>query len=367
VLRPRSGLFALIALAPLAAAPVAAQSDSEERREQMESDTLRSLSQTGSGWSVAVDNDLFAGAARDRDYTGGVALTLSGPATRRWALDPVLRPLDRALLGGTDGFERTSIHHSAQFGIMSFTPQDITSDAVVEDDRPYASLLYMTSGRQYVAEDGRSVRQTGLTVGALGLSVTSSFHNAIHDVVGSERPRGYENQISAGGEPTFRYTLSNSKLRMQRIALGSGLMEVKTTSEVSVGYLTEGSYAISTRIGAIDSPWWTFNPERVDYIAQPSAVGTRRGGDEFYFWAGAKLRLRGYNAFLQGQFRDSVHTFDSDELNHVIGEAWIGLTGELGNGTTLSYAVRYQTAEISAGRGKRDPVWAGITLTHSFQ
>ncbi len=321
------------------------------------------------GWTIAIDNDLFAGTQQDRDYTGGFAVGLSGPETPNhwWSLDPLLRRLDnfapgqaRAAGGGT------VVQYSAQIGMLGFTPQDINSEEVLPEDRPYASLLYMTSARQYIDAGNGRVRHTGLTVGVLGLSITSDIHDAIHDVVGSDSPRGYDNQISAGGEPTFRYVVSDSKLRAQRIAFGSGLLETKTTAEMSVGYLTEASYAVSTRFGQIDSPWWTFNPERIDYIAQPSAVARRNGGSEFYFWAGAKLRLRAYNAFLQGQFRDSAHTFDSSELEHVIGEAWVGVTGELGNGTTMSYSVRYQTTEISEGVGRRDPVWAGVTLTHSF-
>lgn len=337
--------------------------------DRADSETLRSLSQPYGGWSLAVDNDLFTPRPKDRDYTGGFALTVSGPNTGRhwWSLDPALRQMDRAFLGRGAEFRRATIQHSAQIGLISFTPQDIARTDVLAEDRPYASLMYVTSARQYVDADERRMRHSGLTLGLLGLSLTSNIHDAIHQAVGSETPRGYANQISAGGEPTLRYVLSDSKLRDQRIALGSGLMETRTTSEVSLGYLTEASYAVSTRIGAINSPWWSFNPERADYITQPSAVARRRGGgSELYFWAGAKLRLRAYNSFLQGQFRDSPHTFASNELRHVIGEAWIGLTGELGNGTTMSYAVRYQTAEIRRGVGRRDPMWAGVTLTHSF-
>lgn len=321
------------------------------------------------GFSIAIDNDLFAPAAKDRDYTGGLAITFSGADIARspWLPDPLLQRIDALLIGRDAALRTDSVHFSAQLGILSFTPQDTASADVIEDDRPYASLLHATSARQHVSEDGRQVRHTSLTIGVLGLSLTSDIHEAIHDAVGSERPNGYANQISAGGEPTVRYVIGESKLRQQRLALGSGLLETKTTAEMSVGFLTEASYALSTRIGAIESAWWTFNPERVDYIAQPSAVPRVRGMSELYFWAGVKLRVRAYNSFLQGQFRDSEHAFGSSELQHVIGEAWIGVTGQLHGGTQMSYAIRYQTAEIRNGTGHRDPVWAGVTLTHSFR
>jgi hypothetical protein len=319
------------------------------------------------GWSLALDNDLFAFSENDQDYTGGLAISTSGSHTRTWlGVGSALGSIDSLLFHRNEEVGSTSVFHSAQVGLLSFTPRDIVTRAVVEDDRPYASLLYTTSVRQYVSADEKSVRQTGLTVGVLGLSLTSDLHGAIHDAVGSETPNGYRHQISAGGEPTARYFISNSKLRLQRIALGSGLLELKTTSEISVGYLTETSYAISARVGSIGTPWWTFNPERVDYVAQPSASPGTRSNGEFYFWAGAKVRLRAYNSFLQGQFRDSDHVLSSNEVRHVIGEAWLGLTGQLASGTQMSYVIRYQTAELRDGLGSRDPIWAGVTLTHSF-
>jgi len=135
---------------------------------------------------------------------------------------------------------------------------------------------------------------------------------------------------------------------------------------MSAGYLTEASYAVSTRFGVINSPWWTFNPERVDYMAQPSPQAPSSGRGEMYFFAGAKVRLRAYNAFLQGQFRDSAHTLSGEDLNHVIGEAWFGFATRLSAGTQISYAVRYETAEIRHGLANRSPIWGGVTISHSF-
>lgn len=326
--------------------------------------------EAGRGWSLAIDNDLFAPTQSDRDYTGGLGVTVSGAQTADywWSLDPVLRSIDRFLLADAADLSNSSTHHAVQVGLVSFTPQDLRAEDVNFADRPYASLLFVTGARQYLAADSRSVRYSDVTLGLLGLSFTSNIHNAIHEAVGSDTARGYGHQISAGGEPTARYVTGGSKLRAQRLALGSRLLETKTTWELSAGYLTEASYAVSTRLGGINSPWWTFNPERVDYIAQPSPIARRQGGglSELYVWAGAKVRLRAYNAFLQGQFRDSDHLLASSELNHVIGELWLGITGQFSSSTQMSYAVRYQTAEIRDGLGSRDPVWAGVTISHSF-
>ncbi len=296
-------------------------------------------------------------------------LTVAGPQTTEywWSLDPLLRRIDGLLLPGPSS-EHSAVNTAVQVGLASFTPQDLLAEDVNFADRPYASLLFVTGARQYVAPDARSVRYSDLTLGVLGLPITADIHNAIHRAVGSETARGYAHQISAGGEPTARYVTGGSRLRAQRLALGSRLLEAKSTWEISAGYLTEMSYAFSTRLGNINSSWWTFNPERVDYIAQPSPVASRRGSGlrELYVWAGAKARLRAYNAFLQGQFRDSDHRLGASDLNHVIGELWLGITAQSIGGTQMSYAMRYQTAEIREGLGSRDPVWAGVTISYSF-
>jgi hypothetical protein len=322
------------------------------------------------GWSLAIDNDLFAPTQSDRDYTGGLAVAVSGPQTARywWSPDPILRNLDNLFLTRMLDSSGSRVDHAVQIGLMSFTPQNLAAADVQIEDRPYASLLFVTAARQYLAPDARSVRYSDLTLGILGLSFTSNLHNAIHKAVGSDAPRGYGHQISSGGEPTLRYAIGGSTLRAQRLALGTGMLEAQTSWELSAGYLTEASYAVSARLGAIHSPWWAFNPERVDYIAQPSPATSGRGGElrEVYVWAGAKLRLRAYNAFLQGQFRDSDHRFSANEINHVIGELWLGVTAQFSGGTQMSYAVRLQTAEVQDGLGRRDPIWAGVTISKGF-
>lgn len=328
------------------------------------------LVNAGRGWSIMIDNDLFAPRQGDRDYTGGLAVTVNGAQTAGYwgSLDPLLAQIDRLTVSGGEGGRHSNVLHALQVGLISFTPEDLRATEVNAADRPYASLLFLTSARDYVAADERSSRYSELTLGALGLSLTSDFHDAIHEVVGSEAPRGYGHQISAGGEPAVRYVTGGSKLRGQRLALGSQLLETKSTWELSAGYLTEASYALSTRLGGISSPWWTFDPERVDYIARPAPLARTRvnASGELYVWAGMKLRLRAYNAFLQGQFRHSDHSFAAGELNHVIGEAWWGVTGQFSGGTQVSYAMRYQTAEIREGKGSRDPVWASLTVSHTF-
>ena len=218
----------------------------------------------------------------------------------------------------------------------------------------------------YVGDSGRDAWSSSVTVGVLGLSLASEVHNAVHDLMGSERPRGYDNQVSAGGEPTARYTLARHHLW---VADPSGALDVKTTVQGSVGFLTETSAAVSMRVGRFNSAWWSFAPELTDYIAAPVPTDGRAGKGErgeLYLFAGARIKARAYNAFLQGQFRDSAVEYSFGDIEPVVAQAWIGVVTQILDQTQLSYTLNYQTAELRDGEGAQSSLWGGVQLAHTF-
>ena len=314
-----------------------------------------------SGVRLHIDNDLFAGRNLDRDYTGGLAITLSGTAARDGllSLDPVLTRIDELF----ESSPAASVRHARQIGLIAFTPSDIITDEAQQADRPYASLLFASNGRVRVDADDRGAWTSSLTVGFLGLHLSETLHDLVHEAVGSEKPQGYDHQISAGGEPTARYVLARHKLVY---ADPAGRVDVKTTVEGSVGFLTETSAAISMRIGSFDTPWWTFSPELADYIAAPTPVESLGAQREVYVFAGARVTARAYNAFLQGQFRHSDVRYSYDEIEPIVGHAWVGVMTQMFANTEVSYALHYQTAELRDGKAARDAFWGGVQLAHSF-
>ena len=321
------------------------------------------------GWTVTLDNDLFSGLGNDRDYTGGFSVTLHGQRARHLPLsvDRALKWLDAKTRFNTLYPDTAaSQYHSMQFGVLLFTPEDITTSEPINDDRPYANLIYVANSQYSVNFDETTVHQSTLTVGFLGTGIGETLQGGSHSIVGTEKTQGYDNQISDGGEPTLRYAVARHKL------LSSGLVssrnrDLKLSVAGSVGYLTEASVGISGRWGRLASPWWVSTSEYGDYSAQPfrhtenRSLGVGRS-KERYISAGVKLRLRAYNAFLQGQFRDSAVTFDSSDINHLLLESWAGYTTSIGKGR-VSYLVRFQTAEIKHGIGARHSVWAGISVS----
>jgi hypothetical protein len=100
------------------------------------------------GWTLQIDNNLTAIGMRDRDYTAEIALSLSGRRAQEFlfSADGLRALIDRAV--GIDRLATapTSFRlHSVQYGFDLFTPLDLVAVHPVLDDRPYASLLYLSN------------------------------------------------------------------------------------------------------------------------------------------------------------------------------------------------------------------------------
>jgi len=321
-----------------------------------------------SGWSLQMDNDLLTPKNHDRDYTGGIALTFAGKRVQQWpiSLDSTLKKFNR-WLKVTDVDGRPTLH-SLQVGIAAFAPQDLKRSDINIDDRPYASLVYLANSRQSLEDSGRTAIQSTLTVGILGTHIAKVLQKEIHKITESDSPQGWKHQIANGGEPTLRYTYASQHL-LTATTDSRVRFEVKYSNEGSVGFLTEVNSSISARWGFIKTPWWSFAPDRAEYFSQPSAglfKASRRGTSEFYIWTGAKIRARAYNAFLQGQFRDSELRYDWQEVRPVLAEAWLGVTKQMTTHTRLSWIMRYQSSELRGGNGDRDLVWGSVLLNRDF-
>ncbi len=312
-------------------------------------------------WTFALDNDFLALSQRDAGYSGGFLFTISGPAAAEnlVSLDPVLSFLDSWWLPGAT---RTSSKTGLQFGAQAYTPEDKESRAPIFDDRPYAGLFSLTSTRMTIVDAGQVAWSSAFTVGVLGTSLGKHLHRGFHQLIGSQKPNGYSHQISEGGEPTLKYTARRQGLLAKYRSVLGGRADFKWGAEASLGYITEASLMVSGRYGKFSTPWWSLYPERSEYYAPPA---TSIDGD-FYLLYGASTSLRGYNVLLQGQFRNSDVKLSSNQVERVLGEAHLGVVWGITRATSLSYIVRFQTAEIKRGAGARDTYVGSLYLNVGF-
>ena len=326
----------------------------------------------GIGAGFVLDEHVLTDASRDQDYNGGGEVTQSGrsPGFIGRGLDRALGFVDQrscklARLGGLEGQSA----HAFAAGMLVFTPRNLGARGIVRGDRPYASLFFVSSGRRYASTDSPVAYDTSLTIGVLGLAAADDVQRVLHDVTGSEQPKGWSHQISDGGEPTARYSLARQAL-IANYGDGRWRGDSKWTSAVSLGTVTEASIALNARWGRVESPWWSFTPEQDMYVqeTQPVPPPLLAGSPpEIFAFAGMRAKARAYNAFLQGQFRHSDLTYGERDLNPVLGEAWAGVEFRNSSGWAIQYLARWQSAELRRGVGSRSFLWGSVEIAKSFR
>ena len=319
-----------------------------------------------SGWQINVDNDLWTGQSIDRDYTGGLALTLSGKRAQEYpvSIDPLRAGIDK-LARFPDLYQSSDYmsFHSQQYGMAFFTPDDIESVSPVYDDRPYGSLIYMSNTEFTVVPDRDRAYVSILSIGFLGLGLAEDIQRGLHSITDSDVPNGWQYQVSAGGEPTAMLTYG-----IQDNLYSSKQQQLKLEYESNLGYITDVNAGLSWRWGRINSPWWAFNPYQSKYMQQSMPIFSSNKSehkDEFYLWAGGRLNLRIYNALLQGQFRHSEVTVSSADMERLVAEYWLGVTKEFASKYYASFFVRGHSDEFK-GPNARSAAWAGLVFSRAY-
>lgn len=322
------------------------------------------------GWEFYFDNDVFLGSTKDRNYTGGIALTLAGNRATQYpfSLDGLLDGLNR-LTGyqrlplGDKSFQR----HAIEFGLTLFTPDNIAAYEPIPNDHPYANLLFMANS-QVAVDPGRGrMFQSNLLVGILGSPVGEQVQKRIHRLTGSEPPHGWDNQISDGGELTFKHSLSVHQVLLSH--KGNLSYDLRGGLEAGLGYTTDLRASLTVRWGRLRTPWWSFTPHQNEYINLGQTLGDNAqqgpNGAEFYLWGGIQLRYSLYNALLQGQFRESAVTFDRAELESLTTSTWLGVTKTFDDGLGISLVVQAQSNEIE-DPDLPDTVWGGLVVSRVY-
>lgn len=308
------------------------------------------------GVALYADQDLFVPATNaDRDYTMGLGVEVfedRGPLYLFGDLldlvEPIL-PIDRRC---------GRVYRSFLFGSVNYTPDDIGNPAPIHDDRPYASLLYLAN--KQVVGDEHGVLGVELAVGVLGLDlarqVQTGLHSAWRGVTGGTEPvepRGWQHQISDGGEPTARLRVVGASLMHH-----TDTWDAAWGWEANLGFQTNAALGLSARAGRRDSVFWSVPYDPINRGAFVPALG----GDEFYLWSAARLRAVAYDATLQGQFRHSPVTVDRDDMRSLVWEAGVGVTRGW-SGVQLTFAVNAKAGDTRLARAPDEHVWGGLYLS----
>ena len=312
------------------------------------------------GIGVYFDQDLFTlGLNEDRDYTTGIALEFFWQQDGLYPMDRLVKSLGQQLelLPANAVTER-----SFMIGTVNFTPDNLAAREPILDDRPYASLIYLSNKNVYAGHDAAVGIE--MQVGMLGTSVAREVQQGLHglwrDVADSDNPvdpKGWGHQVSNGGEPTLRFRVAYSKL----LAESAGHWDLAGTASANLGYQTNLGLGLAVRTGRIASPVWTlpYDPiNRGNFL--PSLAG-----NEWYLWAAYRGIAVGYDALLQGQFRDSDVTYGNDEIKRLVHNAGVGLTLSY-KPVQVTFAINAKSSELDAREADRNQVWGGIYTMMRF-
>lgn len=253
------------------------------------------------------DNDLLAGT--DRHYTNGARVELSG------RLDP------RALPGWLTPDE-------ARWGLAAgqhiYTPEDLEAAEPAADDRPYAGLSYVAlSVNRRVTALGLEDR-IELSLGMVGPSSgAQAVHRLAHEVFGSEKARGWRQQLR--DEPVVELTY-RANLQLARGQVEGLVYDVRPTLGVGLGTVaTFASLGAAARLGLGVPGAWAEGPAPV----------------RLYLTASAEVRLVGHDIFLDGSLLHGGGPRVSKE--RVVADLSLGFVVAIHDRVSLSYSHTFRT------------------------
>jgi hypothetical protein len=139
-------------------------------------------------FTLLFENDIFGAQGNDRHYTQGLRFSYLTREERVWAW---VRNGARALPFYPDGGR---IRATYSIGQNLYTPENISTPDLVEDDRPYAAWLYAAVG--LVADTRHSLDVIEFSVGVVGpAAFGKELQSWVHGIIDSPDPQGWHNQL----------------------------------------------------------------------------------------------------------------------------------------------------------------------------
>ncbi len=287
------------------------------------------------------DNDLFSNT--DRYYTNGVVLGYSAPSLTSWKLNRLMIGLRRNSVIKS----AISLHHGM------YTPFTTKLPPTLNDDRPYASTLFLRYSQ--VSEDALSgIRVlTALEAGVIGDAALGRYlQKSVHaGIPSNDEPLGWDTQIRND-------VVLNYHLGFHKQVVSTRSAEVYATSEAVAGTLhTRGAIGITAIAGRI-APGLTPLPG--------GANKTVTGKSSWHYGAegGFEMRFIGYDATLQGGFfsKENIYALKPEEIERLVAALHFGLFAGYGK-FGLSISQYYLSPEFKAGK---QHFWGQIGLKYGY-
>lgn len=337
-------------------------------------------------FSFYTDEDLkpplLFSEANDQNYTMGLGFGWSSPSYTNKKMFVPNRWIATRLLGNEIKNKRIENPFWSING-TAFTPDNLRSFEVVPEDRPYSFLLTLSTKESYLYKP-YNVVTSQLSFGIIGLPFGEWVQKGIHVITNRQdtrppyTPRGWDHQVSDGGEPTALYTLSSEWLLTKR---GLANEKPRTNFELKhgivgmVGYYNMVGYSLSTRMGLLNPDNWVqnFTPLGSGDKAKPNlknqSLNLIKQKTELFIYGSIKPGFMLYNELINGGFRRSDYTLSFSETRHFIVE-WntgIGLNfPSKKRDISFIWALNAgRTSELNTSLS-RNHKWGGFYITSTY-
>jgi lipid A 3-O-deacylase len=317
---------------------------------------LRSQSDNGFQAILSIENDVFGINNADENYTGGLKLDILSPSLNcRWL------PFIRLKNKNFNNIQRYG------FGGTGYTPQKIDSVNIINNDRPYSSLTFVSFGNTSYSQSVGIKIQSDLIVGIMGLSGPGKVQSYLHEkhALGSTRPipMGWHNQIGNGGAIIVNYNTIFSKLLIKGKHILKSNHTFNWIQSSGLVNLNVGNYMTNFELGAKFNILNLNTSILQDYNNQiPSLIDGLRKKIRFNIIVEPIIRYSIYNSTLEGLMcRDnSVYKIDHKDVERIIFDFRIGTNVVIMDNFFLGYYLWGRSKEYAMG--KNFHWWGGITI-----
>lgn len=279
------------------------------------------------------ENDFFT--MSDKYYSQGVNLEFVSPAIQKFFLARLL--FQNKYLPTQTGI---AIEH------QGFTPSNILTGEVLQNDRPYSSSL-MLKTFSIVTNPHTSHRlSTQLSLGVIGpWAMGKEIQIAIHEKINPDKvPKGWKNQVH--NDVILNYQIDYEHglwIKRNFIVTAKGGGRAGT-------YLTRLNSSFTLMGGYFDNPFQFAN--------------TRDKNFQIYLYAEPQLNLIVFDATLQGGVfnHHSPYTLSRDEISRLVFQQNAGLVVKI-KSFTLEYSQTVITREFKTGSPHS---WGSVHVAFAF-
>jgi hypothetical protein len=289
---------------------------------------------------VNIDNDAFSiGKNYDRYYTYGTELSLTFPKSKtpEFFLNDFLFSLDK-----------NEENYSISLTHKLFTPSDISSDTILNHDRPYAGLFYLALSK---SSNNFLLRQKLLSHLSIGFIGKYAFGKELQTFLHrqwfkSPIPKGWDNQLAAD-------IVLNFYNRFENAIFYDFLPEFINTSvlfDFNAGTLVnEFGLGANFKIGR-------FYDLKLGKDKKTSIA--------YYVYFDSFVRFVIYNSLLQGGIfnKSSVHSISADNINRFYFNGEYGLKINVYD-IELIYSNSIRTSEF---KDAKNTFWGSVKLKIYF-